>query len=203
MIAVVDYGVGNIRSVLFALRRLNADAKLTGEPGEIAAASGVVLPGVGAFAPAMDSLRASGLAEPVRAAASAGTPLLGICLGHQLLFSKSEEHGVHAGLHLLEGSVRRFPPGPKVPHMGWNEVRQVRESPLFDGIADGAFFYFAHSYFTEPADAAVTIGVTDYGGDFACAVGRDNVFGTQFHPEKSGPVGLRMLANFCRLCGEQ
>jgi len=199
MIAVVDYGVGNVRSVLCALRRISRQAALTSEPRDILAADGVILPGVGAFGAAMDNLRSSRLDAVLLDVVKARRPLLGICLGHQLLFSESEEHGRHEGLGLIPGVVRRFPAGITVPHMGWNEMKQRRASPLFGGIADGAFFYFAHSYYAMPEDEAVTIGATDYEGDFASAVASGAVFGTQFHPEKSGPIGLALLENFCRL----
>jgi len=199
MIAVIDYGVGNVKSLLCALGRIAREAALTCKPGEIAAADGVILPGVGAFAAAMDSLRQSGLDAAVKDVAAAGTPLLGICLGHQVLFTESDEHGSHAGLDLIPGAVRRFPEGMTVPHMGWNEVAQRAASPLFGGIEDETFFYFAHSYYALPQDAEVTLGVTDYGGEFTSAVGSGRVFGVQFHPEKSGAAGLTMLENFCRL----
>jgi glutamine amidotransferase len=147
----------------------------------------------------MDNLRNSRLDAVLLDVVKARGPLLGICLGHQLLFSESEEYGRHEGLDLIPGVVRRFPVGITVPHMGWNEVKQRRASPLFEGIADGAFFYFAHSYYVMPEDDTVAVGATDYEGDFASAVASGAVFGTQFHPEKSGPVGLALLENFCRL----
>ena len=203
MIAVVNHGVGNVRSVVSALQRLGEDAVLSADPSEVEKADGAILPGVGAFAAAMESLQRTGLDDVLRKLAGAGRPILGICLGLQLFFSESEEHGIHPGLGLLKGGVRRFASALKVPHMGWNEVNQKNASPLFDGITDGSFFYFAHSYYVEPEDTSIVMGVTDYNGDFASAVGSGRVLGVQFHPEKSGPGGLEILANFSRICKEQ
>jgi len=199
MIAIVDYGLGNLKSVKSALDRVGVEAIVTPDAAAIRAADGVVFPGVGAFWRAMENLRELGLVGTMHEIAEAGTPFLGICLGLQLLFSESSEHGQHAGLDIVAGSVRRFDVGLKVPHMGWNEVKQAAPSPLFEGIADPSFFYFAHSYYVRPADATVVTGTTEYGVSYASAVQKGNVFGVQFHPEKSGPTGLRMLENFCRL----
>ena len=201
MIAIIDYGLGNLESVKYALDRLGVASALTSDAAEIAAAPGVILPGVGAFGRAMQKFRELKLVEAARQAAASGRPFMGICLGLQLLFSESAEHGRYEGLDLIGGKVVRFAEGLTVPHMGWNEVRPEKPSPLLDGIDDDSFFYFAHSYYVAPDDPAVVIGSTDYGGRFASAVQKGNVFGTQFHPEKSGPVGLRMLRNFCRICG--
>jgi len=203
MIAIIDYGLGNLESVKYALDRLGVASALTSDAAEIASAPGVILPGVGAFGRAMAKFRELGLVEASRQAAASGRPFMGICLGLQLLFSESAEHGRHEGLGLIDGKVVRFAEGLTVPHMGWNEVRGETPSPLLDGIDDESFFYFAHSYHVAPDDPAVVIGSTDYGGRFASAVRKGNVYGTQFHPEKSGPAGLRMLANFCRLCGRE
>ncbi|MCD6415524.1 MAG: imidazole glycerol phosphate synthase subunit HisH [Planctomycetes bacterium] len=200
MIAVIRYGVGNVKSVLCALRHLGREAILSSDPDEVESASGVILPGVGAFATAMQNLERDGLDSALCRINSADRPILGICLGLQLFFSESEEHGSYRGLGLLSGRVRRFPPGAKAPHMGWNQVRRQKPSALFDGIPDDSFFYFAHSYYAQPDDTESIIGVTDYEGSFASAVARESLFGVQFHPEKSGPWGLRMLANFCHLC---
>jgi len=200
MIAIIDYGLGNLKSVKCALDRLGEEAGITSRAADMLAADGVILPGVGAFERAMRNLRELDLLAAVRHVADSGTPLLGICLGLQLLFSESTEHGRHRGLDILPGTVTRFDTDLKVPHMGWNEVRQERGSRLFDGIEDGSFFYFAHSYFVRPEDPNVVIGRTDYGGWYASAVQKGRVFGVQFHPEKSGPTGLKMLANFCGLC---
>jgi glutamine amidotransferase len=201
MIAIVDYGLGNLKSVKSALDRLGVDGTITSEAAAVLAADGVIFPGVGAFQRAMENLGRLGLVEPLRQVAASGTPFLGICLGLQLLFRESSEHGRHEGLAILPGTVTRFGVGDlKVPHMGWNEVKQERPSPIFAGIPDGRFFYFAHSYFAQPGDPDVVVGSTEYGVRFASAVQRGSVFATQFHPEKSGPAGLRMLENFCRLC---
>jgi glutamine amidotransferase len=202
MIAVIDYEVGNVKSVAFALDRIGMEAKLTRNPDEIAHANGIILPGVGAFSTAMNSLKARKLDTLLKDVTGNGTPLLGICLGHQILFSAGEEHGHYEGLDLLPGQVARFRKGLKVPHMGWNEVHHESRSPIFDGIPDNSFFYFAHSYYARPEDISDTIGTTDYGTKFASAVNRGNVFGTQFHPEKSGEIGLQLLRNFCKICGQ-
>ena len=201
MIAVIDYGVGNTQSVLFALQRLERDAILSSTATELEGAEGLILPGVGAFCEAMDNLRKNDLDTAVREAVRGGIPLLGICLGHQILFSESEEHGLHRGLDLIEGRVHRFRGRTKVPHMGWNQVTQG-PSPLFGDIPDESFFYFAHSYYVEPRSEQVVIGTTEYGTRFTSAIGTNLIFGTQFHPEKSGPVGLQLLENFCEICRE-
>ena len=201
MIAIVDYGLGNLKSVKSALDRLGVPGAVTSEPAEILAADGVILPGVGAFHKAMQNLAELGLVDTMRQVAASGKPFLGICLGLQLFFTESSEHGQHEGLDIIRGKVVRFGVGGlKVPHMGWNEVWHARPSPLFEGIEDRSFFYFAHSYYVVPDDPAVVIGATEYGVRYASAVQQGNLFATQFHPEKSGPRGLRMLENFCRLC---
>jgi len=200
MIAIVDYGLGNLKSVKSALDRIGEPSTITSEPGRVASAAGVIFPGVGAFRRAMQNLEELELLEPLHHVADSGRPFLGICLGQQLLLSESSEHGHHHGLDIIAGRCTRFTGDLKVPHMGWNEVEQARPSPLFEGIPDPSFFYFAHSFYVVPHDPDVVIGRTDYGGPFAAAVQKGNVFGVQFHPEKSGPTGLAMLANFCRLC---
>jgi imidazole glycerol-phosphate synthase subunit HisH len=201
MLVIVDYGVGNLRSVQKALERVGAEAVVSGDPGALEAARGVVLPGVGAFGDGMAQLRARGLVEPVLRHVEAGKPLLGICLGMQLLFEDSEEMGRHAGLDLLPGRVVRFPEGDlKVPHIGWNQL-EVREDPLTAGIAGGSYAYFVHSYYVAPAEAEDVLATTEYGIQFAAVVGRGRVWGAQFHPEKSQEVGLRLLQNFARLVG--
>jgi glutamine amidotransferase len=200
MIAIIDYGLGNLESVKYALDRLGVASSLTSDAARIAAADGVILPGVGAFGRAMEEFRRLALVEITREAALSGKPFMGICLGMQLLFSEGEEHGRHEGLGIIGGQVVRFARDLTVPHMGWNEVRRERPSALFRGIEDDSFFYFAHSYYVSPAGADVLIGSTDYGGRYASAVQQGMVFGTQFHPEKSGPTGLAMLRNFCDLC---
>jgi glutamine amidotransferase len=204
-IVVVDYGMGNLRSVAQALRAVapEADVQISGDAADIDRADRIVLPGQGAMRDCMRSLRESGVEDALRRAA-ASRPVLGVCVGEQMLFDVSEEADT-PGLGLLPGRVVRFqldgktqPDGSrfKVPQMGWNRVRQVREHPLWDGIADDAYFYFVHSYFAVPEQPLDTIGETDYGAPFCCAVARDNVVATQFHPEKSAAAGLRLYRNF-------
>jgi glutamine amidotransferase len=197
MIAIVDYGIGNLGSVTKGFRHVGAEVQLTGEPEALRQASALVLPGDGAFGATMAEIERRGLVPLVREAVEAGTPLLGICIGMQVLFEESEEHGVFQGLGLLPGRVRRFDGALPVPHMGWNELRAQRPHPLLQGIPDGAHVYFVHSYFCDAAPE-VTIASSDYGRDFAAIVGRERVLGVQFHPEKSQEVGLRMVANFVR-----
>ncbi len=205
MLLVIDYGIGNIRSLEKAFQAVGAEPVRSSDPADIARAEKLVLPGVGAFGACADELRQRGLWEPVRAAAEAGTPLLGVCVGMQLLFEVSEEMGEHEGLGLLPGRVVRFdgavgaPVGDrplKVPHMGWNTVHATRPHPLFDGLADGAHFYFVHSYHAAPVRESDVLGVTEYGERFPAVVQRGNVAGVQFHPEKSQDAGLRLLRNF-------
>lgn len=204
-VAIVDYGMGNLHSVSKAVERLGYTSLVTADAGEILAADSVILPGVGAFGDAMEHLRASGMDVVVKAAAEAGQPLLGICLGMQLLFSSSEEHGEHKGLDLLPGSVVRFAPrdGYKVPHMGWNKLGFLQPaSPLLTGLEEG-HVYFVHSYHVQAAADGDLLAVTDYGHPVTAVVGRNNVYGMQFHPEKSGELGIKLLGNFLRLGREQ
>ena len=199
MIAIIDYGVGNLRSVRNALVHLGAQVKMVDDPAALAAlnADKIVLPGVGAFGEGMARLRAAGFEEPLKAAVVAGRPLLGICLGMQFLFEHSDEHGHHEGLGWLAGYVTRFPDdGPKVPHIGWNQIEKRKAHRLLDGVADGAYAYFVHSYYAVTDDPSDVLAITDYGLRYASVVGRDNVFGIQFHPELSQAVGLRILRNF-------
>ena len=200
MIAIIDYGLGNLESVKYALDRLGAPSVLTSDPAAIVSANGVILPGVGAFGRAMEKFRELELVDAARSAAASGRPFMGICLGLQMLFSSSEEHGRHEGLGIVPGRVVRFPHDLTVPHMGWNQVRQEWACPLFEDVPDESFFYFAHSYYAEPANPAAAVGSTDYGRRYASTIQQGSVFATQYHPEKSGPVGLKMLANFVRLC---
>lgn len=200
MIAIIDYGLGNIESVKYALDHLNEESVVTSKGTELMAADGIVLPGVGAFSRAMENLRRLDLIGAVHNIVDARKPFLGICLGLQLLFSESQEHGRHEGLGVLAGQVGRFATGLKVPHLGWNEVRQETPCMLFEGIRDPEWFYFAHSYYVAPADPNIVVGTTDYDGSYASAVQQENVFAVQFHPEKSGPAGIKMLSNFCRMC---
>jgi glutamine amidotransferase len=202
-VGLVDYGMGNRRSAEKALERAGARVALTADHDRLAAADGLVLPGVGAFAAAMGRLRAAGLDELVVERARAGAPVLGLCLGLQLLFERSSELGGGEGLGLLAGEVRPLAPDPpslKVPHIGWNVVRFARPSPLTDGLGETAAFYHVHSFAAAPADEADVLGRGDYGGPFVSVVARDNVFGVQFHPEKSSAAGLRLLRNFAGIC---
>jgi imidazole glycerol-phosphate synthase subunit HisH len=200
-IAVVDYGMGNRRSVEKALERVGARAFVSREPAELRAADGLLLPGVGAFPAAMATIRELGLDELLRERAAAGTPLFGSCMGMQLLFERSEEHGGAEGLGLLGGEVRGLrAPGLKLPHIGWSEVRWRGESPLCAGLAEPAFLYHVHSFVAHPSDAEVVLGTAEYGERFPAVVGRGNVFGAQSHPEKSSTHGLRLLGNFVGIC---
>jgi glutamine amidotransferase len=206
MIAVVDYGVGNLRSVSKALERVGADVRVTSSAAEIDRADAVLLPGVGAFAHCMDNLRAAGLEASVRAAAASERPFLGVCVGMQILFEESDEFGRVEGLGILKGRVRRFEPADaslKVPHMGWNGLDIRRRAPHLDGLDDGARVYFVHSYYVETSDVSIVATTTNYGVDFVSSAWRGNIFATQFHPEKSQATGLRILGNFVRLVAER
>lgn len=198
MIAIIDYGMGNLRSVSKAFEAVGHQAVVTRDPNVIGNASHVVLPGVGAFGDCMANLERYDLIEPVRSTIRSGKPFLGICLGLQVLFSESEEFGFHTGLDIIKGKVKRFAidQGLKVPHMGWNEVSYRRACPLFEGIVDGSHWYFVHSYYVDPADQAVVAATTTYGTPFVSAIWKDNVMACQFHPEKSQAVGLRLIKNF-------
>lgn len=220
MIAVIDYDMGNLRSVAKAFEHIGAKAVITRDPGVISGASHVVLPGVGAFKDCMRNLAGYGLVGPILKSIESGKPFLGICLGLQLLFEESTEFGLHKGLGVIKGRVVRFPhhmsgatPGSlgeglppeatpggdielKVPHMGWNEVSKMKESPILKSVPDGSFFYFVHSYYAIPDDDSVTLTTTDYGGEFTSSISKDNVTACQFHPEKSQKVGLKVLKNF-------
>jgi len=201
VVALIDYGIGNIRSVEKALRHLGAPVRITRDPDEIRRADRIVFPGVGAFGDGMEAVRRLGLEAPLREAIDAGTPFLGICLGMQLLFQVSEEMGEHQGLGIFPGRVVRFPDGMglKVPQIGWNQLHRQRPHPLLEGVPDGAYVYFVHSYYCRPADPSLVLATTDYGLEYASVVGRGHVFGLQFHPEKSQAVGLRILRNFLTL----
>lgn len=201
MIAIVDYGLGNLRSVQKALEKVGHAATITGDPATVAAAERVILPGVGASADALAAVRGQNLEDPLKAFIASGRPFLGICLGLQMLFEWSYEDGEHRGLGVLPGKVVRFdvPSELKVPHMGWNQVRFTSRPPLFEGIDDGAYFYFVHSYHVASDDRSIVATETDYGSAFCSSVWRDNVYATQFHPEKSQAAGLRVLKNFAEL----
>jgi imidazole glycerol-phosphate synthase subunit HisH len=201
MIAIIDYGMGNLRSVQKAFEQVGHQAVVTSDPAQVAAASKVVLPGVGAFEACIAELRRRDLVKPVLEAVDSGRPFLGICLGLQLLFDVGYENGRHQGLGVLPGEVVRFdlPKGYTVPHMGWNQLAIRRPTPILDGIAEGTYVYFVHSYYVAPKDTEVIATETDYGGPFCSMIWRDNVFATQFHPEKSQTEGLRILKNFAEL----
>ncbi len=198
MIAIIDYGMGNLRSVQKGLEKVGAAAIVTSDPSAIADAPKVILPGVGAFGDAMVELRRRDLVQPIRAAIDSGKPFLGICLGLQLLFEVGHEGGRHEGLGVLAGEVVRFQvPSPlKVPHMGWNQLKIERPAPLLTGLPDGVHTYFVHSYYVIPRDESIIAARTEYGGLFTSMVWRDNLFATQFHPEKSQADGLSMLKQF-------
>lgn len=214
MIAIIDSGIANLRSVQKGFERVGHSARIIEDPRLLCEAAGIVLPGVGAFADGIAKLASHGFIEPLRGAIQQGKPVLGICLGLHFLFSESEEFGVHKGMDLLPGRVRRFAddmddpatpgtrlPGArlKVPHMGWNQVRVVRPAPILAGLPDEPHFYFVHSYYVEPADPTITAAVTEYGTWFTSVIWRDNLFATQFHPEKSQAIGLQLLKNFAAL----
>ncbi len=198
MIAIVDYGAGNLHSIRQALVRLGLDARVVETPGEVGSAAALVVPGDGAFGPAVARLRALGWAERIVEHVRADRPFLGICLGMQLLFDESEEDGLHPGLGILPGRVARLSDAVKVPHIGWNQLRVERPSPLLADIPTGAYVYFVHSYHAVPAQAGIVAATTPYGGEVAAVIGRGNLWATQFHPEKSGAVGVRMLQNIAR-----
>lgn len=220
MIAIIDYGMGNLRSVQKAFEHLGYEARITQTPDQIISAGACVLPGVGAFRDAIGRLNQTRLDDLIREVIAEGKPFLGICLGMQLLFSRSYEYGEYEGLGIIEGVINKFPPPLRVPHIGWNTVaprnkaeggRQKKEgglntatpskeeNPLFSGIPDNSYFYFVHSYYVQPSDEVVTAAVTEYGFEFTSMIRRNNLFATQFHPEKSQQLGLIMLKNFAQL----
>ena len=203
MIAIADYDAGNIRSVEKALLFLGQEPAVTRDPKTILGADGVILPGVGSFGDAMGKLHSYGLAEAIRSCVDQGTPFLGICLGLQLLFEGSEESPGVEGLKLLEGKIARIPAdgGRKVPHIGWNSLHFPRQGRLFEGIGEGAYVYFVHSYYLRAAEAGIVTAQTEYGVQIDASVEKGNVFACQFHPEKSADVGLGILRNFLRICG--
>jgi glutamine amidotransferase len=198
LLYIIDYGSGNLRSVQKAFEHVGAHAEIGADVRRMRDARGLVLPGVGAFGPAMAEIEARGLTEPIRERVAAGVPFLGVCLGLQLLFERSEENPGVSGLGILKGEVRLLPPGMKVPHIGWNQVDLVEDCDLFDGIPDGTAFYFVHSYVVVPARPADVLTTTDYGVTFASGVALDNLAAFQFHPEKSSTLGLRLYENFAR-----
>jgi imidazole glycerol-phosphate synthase subunit HisH len=201
MIAIIDYGMGNLRSVQKGFEKVGHRAMVTSDPAELAKAEKVVLPGVGAFEDAIAELKRKELVRPILEAIDSGKPFLGICLGLQLLFEKSYENGVHTGLGVLKGDVVLFdlPREFSIPHMGWNQLQIRRPAPVLNGLAEGTYVYFVHSYYVVPKDAGAIATETDYGGAFCSSIWRDNIFATQFHPEKSQAEGLKMLKNFADL----
>ena len=199
-IAIIDYGMGNLRSVQKGFAQVGYQAEIVQDPAAVEAAAAVVLPGVGAFADAMENLKKADVLGAINRVVESGKPFLGICLGQQLLFESSEEFGHTPGLGIFPGSVKRFPAGAlKVPHMGWNQIEIQQASPILEGIPNGSAFYFVHSYYVQPASQDLAVTLTEYGLQFASVVGRENVFGIQFHPEKSSALGLRILENFGKL----
>jgi glutamine amidotransferase len=196
-VAVIDYGMGNLRSVAKALEFVGFKrVVVTSDPDEVSDAEAVVFPGQGAFRKAMENLKRLGLVEVLIRTIEEGKPFLGICLGLQLLFEKSYEHGVTEGLGVLKGEVKLLPPGVKIPHIGWNQVHLKKETEMFRGIEDGDYFYFVHSYCVFPEEREVIASVTDYGTEFVSSIERDNLWAVQFHPEKSQKKGLTLLRNF-------
>ena len=197
-IAIVDYGAGNLGSVANAIVKLGYEPKITDKPSDVLSAAVVILPGVGAAGDAMENLKAIGMADVIRQLIDVKRPLFAVCVGLQLLFSSTEEGGWHECLNIIPGTVRRLPAGLKIPHMGWNQVKQIVKHQVFDAIPDEANFYFVHSYYVDPEDKSVIAGTTDYGPSFGSVIIRDNLVATQFHPEKSGNWGLRMYSNFLK-----
>lgn len=220
MIAVVDYGLGNLRSVVKALERVGGEIKVTADKKEILCAQAVVLPGVGAFHRGIENLKRGGILEAILENIGKGKPFLGICLGMQLLFTESEEYGKNKGMGVIKGRVVKFSPSVKIPHMGWNQIKfhfsplggeeKVQFPPeekakikIFEGIPDNSYFYFVHSYYVEPEDKNVVSTTTFYGKEFVSAIIKNNIFAFQFHPEKSGKLGLRILKNFVKYVEEE
>ncbi len=204
MIAIIDYKMGNLRSVAKAFETVGAQVEVTASANKLRKARGLILPGVGAFAAGMRHLRKYKLIPSIKEAVEAGRPLLGICLGMQLLFSESEEHGTHKGLDLIPGRVVRFDDRLKVPHMGWNQLikKPTGEDLILKGIPNRTYFYFVHSYYAKPKSRNAAIGMCEYGKNFCAIARKDNTLGIQFHPEKSSDCGLKILKNFCKLSGE-
>ena len=201
MIAVIDYGAGNIRNVVNALNKLEYQVKLTSDPEEMLSADTVILPGVGAAGDTVSSLKKLNLVEPVLRIIAEDRPFMGICIGLQVLFTETEEDGGQTCLDAFSGRVRKLPEGQKIPHMGWNQVKQKIDHPVFEGVPDNSNFYFVHSYYVDPEDKSLVAGTTEYGVEFCSIIIKGNVVGTQFHPEKSGDLGLRIYDNFLRYTG--
>lgn len=203
-VVIVDYGAGNLRSVARAVTAAGVEPLVSARPDDLVNAKALIVPGVGAAEDTMANLRSAGLVEPILEYIASDRPFLGVCMGQQALFDVSEEGGTHECLGVLPGRIVRFPHGMTVPHMGWNTVQMRDDHPVFEGIPDDSYFYFVHSYHPAPDDAATILGETEYEGvRFPSVVGRGNVIATQFHPEKSGKLGLRLYANFLRMALEQ
>ncbi len=199
MIAIIDYGAGNLRSVANAIRKLGYQSRVTSNPDEALGAAAVIFPGVGATGNTMDSLEKLGMADVIRHLICEKRPFFAVCVGLQILFSRTEEGGGHECLGVIPGAIKKLPSGLKIPHMGWNQVKQRVAHPLFDGIPDETNFYFVHSYYAEPDSIPIVAGTTDYGVAMCSVVIKDNLVATQFHPEKSGEYGLRMYSNFLKM----
>ena len=199
MIAIIDYGTGNLRSVVNAVNKLGYQPKITSRPDDVLNAQAVILPGVGAAADTMGSLKRLGMVDPIRQFIAEDRPFLGVCIGLQILFTGTEEGGWHECLGVIPGQVKKLPSGLKIPHMGWNQVKQEVSHPVFDGIPDEANFYFVHSYYVDPDDKSLVAGETEYGIHLCSVIVRGNLIATQFHPEKSGEFGLKMYDNFIKL----
>jgi len=203
MITIIDYGAGNLRSVSNAITSLGYKASISSDPGEVIRAQAVILPGVGAAADTMANLEERGLIDPIRQVIAAGLPFFGICMGLQVLFTETEEGGLHKCMDIIPGKVRKLPSGLKNPHMGWNQVRQLYSHPIFDGIPDNSYFYFVHGYYANPDDSSLIAGETEYGLPLCSLLIKDNLIATQFHPEKSGALGLRMYNNFIKIAASR
>ena len=203
MVVIIDYGAGNLRSVVNALTSLGYTPKITNRPQDLLDAQAVILPGVGAAADTMENLETLGMVVPICQLIREDRPFFGVCIGLQILFTGTEEGGWHECLGIISGQVRRLPSGLKIPHMGWNQVKQVGSHPIFDGIPNEANFYFVHSYYAEPVDKSLVVGETEYGIPICSVIARGNLIATQFHPEKSGQFGLRMYDNFIKLALQQ
>jgi len=202
MIAIIDYGAGNLRSVAKAVAKLGYQSEVTHDPQKVLDADTVIMPGVGAAGDTMDSLQNLGMIEPIKQVIAEDRPFLGICLGLQVLLTTTEESGGYDCLNLIPGTVRLLPSELKVPEMGWNQVNQKVKHSVFDGIANRSNFYFVHSYYIDPTDKSVVAGETEYGLDFCSMIIKDNLVATQFHPEKSGETGLKLLSNFLKFSRE-
>lgn len=199
MIAIVDYGAGNLGSVANAIAKLGYQPKITDKPADVLGAAAVILPGVGAAGDAVENLESMGMAKVIKQLVHEKRPIFAVCVGLQILLSVTQEGGMHECLNIIPGTVKRLPAGLKIPHMGWNQVKQRVDHPVFDAIPDRANFYFVHSYYADPEDKSVVAGTTDYGISLCCVIIKDNLVATQFHPEKSGDSGLTMYSNFLKV----